>query len=154
MEKDFNKMLNDNKDMPKKIEVTDEKTIKMYGKVMLIAPPKYYDEVIKKVEYGELITTSMIREYLAVRVGADFTDPMTAGIFINIVAWASYQRNSDITPYWRVIKSDGELNSRFPLGVEKQRELLIAEGFEIIKKGRKNIKHYVKDYEKYLANLD
>lgn len=104
---------------------------------MLLAPPKYYDEVIKKVKLGKVITTGMIREYLAVKEGTDFTDPLTAGIFINIVAWASYQRNSDITPYWRVIKSDGELNSRFPLGVESQKELLMAEGFEIIQKGRK-----------------
>ncbi len=45
-----------------------------------------------------------MRDYLAKQNNADFTDPMTAGIFVNIVAWASYQRNEDITPYWRTLK--------------------------------------------------
>lgn len=152
--KDFNKMLNDNKDMPKIIEITDKKTIERYGKTMLVAPPKYYDEVIKKVSLGKLVTTSIIREYLAKEEGVDFTDPMTAGIFINIVAYASEDRKEDITPYWRVLKTGGELNSKFPGGIEKQKELLISEGFTIITKGRKNIKYYVKDYEKYLTKLN
>ena len=49
---------------------------------------------------------------------------MTAGIFINIVAWASYQRNEDITPYWRTLKSDGELNVKYPEAIELQKKLL------------------------------
>ncbi len=28
-----------------------------------------------------------------------FTEPITAGIFVSIVAWASYQRVEDKTPY-------------------------------------------------------
>lgn len=149
--KDFNKMLMDSKDMPKIINITDEESIKKYGgSRMLIAPPVFYDEVIKKVPYGKLITIGKIREILAKENGVDFTDPMTAGIFTNIVAWASYQRKEDITPYWRCLKTNGELNYKYPGGLELQKELLEKEGHIIITKGTKNIKYYVEKYEESL----
>ena len=47
----------------------------------------------------------MLREYFAELSGADFTEPITAGIFVSIVAWASYQSSDDETPYWRTLKS-------------------------------------------------
>lgn len=150
--KDFNAMLKNSKDMPKVQIIKDEVTIKRYGgEKMLLAPPIYYDEVIKKVPKGYVITIKQIREYLAKKLNADFTDPMTAGIFVNIVAWASYQRNEDITPYWRVLKSDGELNNKYPEGIALQKRLLEEEGFTVISKGKKQ-KYYVKDYENSLFN--
>lgn len=153
--KDFNTMMKNNKDMPKIQIVTDLKTIKQYGgNKMFFAPPLYYDELMKKVPKGKLITVKEMRDYLAKQNGADFTDPMTAGIFVQIVAWASFQRKSDITPYWRTLKTDGELNDKYPEGVELQKKLLTEEGHTIIQKGRKNIKYYVKDYEKSLVELD
>jgi len=153
--KDFNAMLNNNKDMPKIQIIKDENSIKRYGgKKMLLAPPIYYDEVMKKVPQGKLITISIIRDHLSKKNSADFTDPMTAGIFVQIVAFASYQRAYNITPYWRTLKSDGKLNNKYQGGIELQKKLLEEEGHEIIAKGRKNIEYYVKDFEKNLVNLD
>ena len=43
---------------------------------------------------------------------ADFTEPITAGIFVSIAAWASFQRKDDETPYWRTLKANGELNEK------------------------------------------
>lgn len=152
--KDFNKMMQESKDMPKIQIVEDEKTIKKYGgNKMFFAPPSFYDELIKKVPKGKLVTMSELRKYLAEKNNADFTDPMTAGIFVNIVAWASFQRNENITPYWRVLKSDGMLNEKYPNAIELQKRLLEEEGHTIISKGRKNIKYYVKDFEKKLITL-
>lgn len=149
--KDFNKMLNDNKDMPKIKVINDEKTIKKYGGTrMFLAPPLYYDKLMRKVPKGELITVGQIREYLAKENNADFTCPLTAGIFINIVAWASYQRKEDITPYWRTLKTNGELNNKYPEGVELQKRLLEEEGHTII---QKESKYYVKDFESKLIKL-
>lgn len=146
--KDFNAMLHKATDMPKIQIVTDEATIKKYGgEKMYFAPPLTYDEIMKKVPYGQVITVGMIRDYLAKENGADFTDPITAGIFVSIAAWASYQRAEDETPYWRTLKAGGELNPKYPRGIEAQREKLEAEGHAIIRKGRTNIKYYVKDYE-------
>ena len=141
--KDFNKMLNDNKDMPKIKVINDEKTIKKYGGTrMLLAPPLYYEKLMRKVPKGKLITAGQIREYLAKENNADFTCPLTAGIFINIVAWASYQRKEDITPYWRTLKTNGELNNKYPEGVELQKRLLEEERHTII---QKESKYYVRD---------
>jgi hypothetical protein len=53
--------------------------------------------------------------------GADFTEPITAGIFVSIAAWASYQRSEDETPYWRTLKANGELNEKYPNGIEAQK---------------------------------
>ena len=152
--KDFNAMLNDSKDMPKVQIITDEKSIEKYGgDRMYFAPPIAYDEVMKKIPYGKLITVGEIRDYFARKSGADFTEPIKAGIFVSIAAWASYQRNTDETPYWRTLKANGELNPKYPGGVESQKMLLESEGHTIIQKGRTNIRYYVKDYEKYLYDV-
>ena len=152
--KDFNAMLHNSKDMPKIQTITDVKSIEKYGgSRMYFAPPIDYDKVMKQVPYGKVITIGKIREYFAKLSGADFTEPITAGIFASIVAWASYQRTDDETPYWRTLKADGELNAKYPGGVEAQKAKLEEEGHTIIQKGRKNIRYYVKDYEDVLFNL-
>lgn len=152
--KDFNAMLHDNKDMPKFQTITDQKSIEKYGgSKMYFAPPIDYDKVMKKIPCGKVITVGKIREYFAELSGADFTEPITAGIFISIAAWASYQRSNDETPYWRILKAEGELNAKYPGGVEAQKEQLEKEGHVIIQKGRTNIRYYVKNYEKVLFDL-
>lgn len=152
--KDFNAMLQDSKDMPKFQIITDQKSIEKYGgSKMYFAPPIDYDKVMKRVPYGKVITIGKIREYFARESGGDFTEPITAGIFVSIAAWASYQRAEDETPYWRTLKANGELNAKYPGGIEAQKEKLEAEGHIIIQKGRKNLKYYVKDYERVLFDL-
>ncbi|MCI8674723.1 MAG: methylated DNA-protein cysteine methyltransferase [Lachnospiraceae bacterium] len=152
--KDFNAMLNDSKDMPKMQTITDQKSIEKYGgSRMYFAPPIAYDEIMKKVPYGKVITVGRIREYFAEKSGADFTEPITAGIFVSIAAWASDQRSEDKTPYWRTLKANGELNAKYPGGMEAQKEKLEAEGHTVIQKGRKNIRYFVKAYEKVLFDL-
>lgn len=152
--KDFNAMLHDSKDMPKFQTITDEKSIEKYGgNRMYFAPPIDYDRVMREVPYGKVTTVGEIRDYFAKLSGADFTEPITAGIFVSIAAWASYQRSADETPYWRTLKANGELNEKYPRGIEAQRQKLEAEGHTVIQKGRKNIRYYVKDYEKVLFDL-
>lgn len=152
--KDFNAMLHRDTGMPKIQIVTDEATVKRYGgDRMYFAPPAAYDEIMKTVPYGKVLTVGAIRDYFAKKNRADFTDPITAGIFVSIAAWASEQRKEEKTPYWRTLKANGELNPKYPGGVEAQREKLEAEGHTVIQKGRKNIKYYVKDYEESLFEL-
>lgn len=152
--KDFNAMLNDSKDMPKIQKIADEKSIQKYGgDKMYFAPPIAYDRVMRLVPYGKLITIGAIREYFAKQNEADFTEPITAGVFVSIAAWASFQRKEDKTPYWRTLKANGELNAKYPGGIDAQRELLEKEGHTVIQKGRTNIRYYVKDYERALFTL-
>ena len=153
--KDFIDMLYNSKDMPKFQTITDEKSIEKYGgDRMYFAPPIDYDRIMKRVPYGKVITVGEIRDYFAKQNGADFTEPITAGIFVSIAAWASYQRSEDETPYWRTLKANGELNAKYPGGIETQKEKLEAEGHTIIQRGRKNISYYVKDYEKAMFELN
>lgn len=153
--KDFNAMLHDSKDMPKFQTITDEASIKKYGgNRMYFAPPIDYDTVMKKVPLGKIITVGEIREHFAKQAGADFTESITAGIFVSIAAWASYQRSDNETPYWRTLKANGKLNEKYPGGALAQKEKLESEGHVVIQKGRKNIRYYVKDYENALFSLD
>lgn len=153
--KDFNAMLINSKDMPKIQTITDAASIKKYGgSRMYFVPPIDYDAVMKRIPAGKVITVGEIRDYFARKAGADFTDPITAGIFVSIAAWASFQRSDDKTPFWRTLKANGELNEKYPDGVSAQKEMLEKEGHTIISRGRKNIKYYVKDYEKSLFKLD
>ena len=139
--KDFNAMLNGHKDMPKFQTITDEKSIAKYGgNCMYFAPPIDYDKAMRLVPFGKLLTVAAIREYFADKSGADFT-------------WASFQRETDPTPYWRTLKANGELNAKYPGGIEAQKEMLEKEGHAIIRKGKKTIRYYVKDYEKALFHL-
>ncbi|MBY9079201.1 MGMT family protein [Paenibacillus sp. HN-1] len=152
--KDFNAMLQNKKDMPKVQVITDKKSIEKYGGVrMFFAPPVDYDRVMKAVPLGKVITTGQIRDAFAKANHADFTDPITAGIFVSIAAWASEQRNDDKTPYWRTLKADGELNPKYPGGVGKQKQKLEAEGHTIIQRGRSNVRYYVQNYQDSLYPL-
>lgn len=55
-----------------------------------------------------------------------------------------------ITPYWRILKTDGEARPNYPGGAEAQSRLLKKEADNIIKKDKK---HIVADFEKYLIRL-
>ena len=148
--KDFNARLNNSKDMPKIVELDEKASKKWGGQRMVIASPLEYDAAIKNVESGKLITTDTLRKYMARTHNTDITCPLTAGIFINICAWASYQRKEDITPYWRVLKTNGELNPKYPEAFDLQIKLLENEGHKVIKKGTK---YFVENYENSLINL-
>ena len=153
--KDFNAMLRRDNGMPRIQTVTDEAAIRTYGGGrMLLAPPLAYDALMRRVPFGRLTTVGELRAHLARESGADFTDPMTAGIFVSIAAWASHQRSEDKIPYWRTLKAGGELNPKYPGGVESQRARLEAEGHTVVQRGRKNLRYYVQDYEKALAELN
>ncbi len=149
--KSFNEKLRDGGSIPEIIEVDDAKAIARFGgPKMLIAPPISYDEIMKKVPRGKVITSDYIRSYLAKKYNADYTCPLTAGIFMNIVAKASVERGADETPYWRSLKKDGELNEKYPDGVDGQKMLLEMEGHTVIQKGRR---YFVKDYTDRLFEL-
>lgn len=152
--KDFNAMLLDSKDMPKIQTVTDPKTIAKYGGTkMFFAPPAAYDALMKAVPCGKVVTVGALRAYLAKSNHADFTDPITAGIFVSIAAWASEQRTENPTPYWRTLKADGELNPKYPGGAEAQKAKLEAEGHRIMQRGRTNLRWFVADFEQALFEL-
>lgn len=70
-------MLRDSKGMPRIQEIADAASIAKYGgRRMLLAPPLDYDALMRQVPPGRLTTVGLLRQQLAERYGADFTDPL------------------------------------------------------------------------------
>lgn len=125
-----------------------------HGKIVkiLIPKPLDVDAIVRGVPEGKLITDEQIREKLAETYQADKICSKLTGMFLRIVAETAEEnlRNGkiQITPYWRVVKKDGRLNTRFPAGVEGQASRLKKEGYTVIQRGKN---YFVEDYERYLV---
>jgi len=147
--KNPNQKLYDSKDMPKIVILDAPGAAARYGGTrMLIAPPAEYDELMKQVPEGRLITADRLRGHLAKKHNADFTCPLTCGIFVNAAALASMERGGvDGTPWWRTLKKDGELNEKYPEGIDGHKLRLEMEGHEVYQKGKR---YFVKDYAQKL----
>src|SRR6266705_1707255 len=115
---------------------------------MLIPTPKLVDDIVRRVPKGKLVTVGELRTKLARDHGADVACPLTTGIFVRIVAEAaneaSQQGAKRITPYWRVVRDNGELNPKFPGGLSQQTRYLRAEGFAFVRDNKKPI---VKEFQ-------
>ena len=140
--------------LPKVVEVPPSWEKRMGGKRVLVPTPLLVDRLIRKVRKGKLITVNQIRESLAIDFKADSSCPMTVGIFLRIISEVAEEDlqtgKKRVTPYWRVIKTDGSLNPKFPGGVKAQALRLKEEGHKIIAgSGKKSPK--VKDFEKALT---
>ena len=147
--KTFNEKLNSPGDLPKVEKLTSPRLIERYKSPTLAIPaPTEYDQLMKKVPKGKLTTIDRMMARMAEKYNAGAACPMTAGIFVNIAANASEERQGvEETPWWRTLKKDGQLNEKFPDGIEGQRARLEAEGHAVIQKGKKFL---VADYEKKL----
>ena len=152
--KSWQEKLNDDKDLPRVEPITD-KMSKRWGEGTFVIPaPREVNEIMRQVPIGKLITVNQIREVVARKHGASIGCPITTGIFAWVAAHAAAEAavagQSDITPYWRTLKSKGELNPKYPGGVEELAAHLEAEG-HTIDWGRKTPR--VKDFEKALVEV-
>jgi hypothetical protein len=138
-QKSWREKLADSKDLPK---------------TMVIPSPAEVDEAMRRVPKGRLATINEIRACLANKHGTDIACPMTTGIFAWIAAHAAEESRTagkkDLTPYWRTLKTGGELNPKYPGGIPALRKLLAAEGHKVVKKGGRFL---VADFDKKLATL-
>ena len=157
--KTYNEKLNSAGDLPKIVDISDQpKAVqRMGGTKMLIAEPMRYNGIMAGVPEGKVITVDRIRAYLAAQAGADFTCPLTAGIFTNICAHASEERDRSGTagehgkiPWWRTLRAKGELNEKYPEGIDGHKLRLEMEGHIVIQKGKR---YFVLGYEEALAQL-
>jgi hypothetical protein len=102
---------------------------------MLIASPLAVQEELAKVPPGRVIAAPVLRAQLARRFGADYTCPITTGIFLRIVAEAALEEARDHeVPAWRVVSENGALLDKLPGGPERQAERLRREGIEVEKR--------------------
>ena len=151
--KTYNEKLNSPGNLPKIEDLFDKPDAvkRLGGSKMLIAAPLQYNEIMAKIPEEKVITTDRIRAYLAAKSGADVTCPLTAGIFINICANASVERDNNQIPFWRTLKAKGELNEKYPDGADGQKLMLEMEGHTVIQKGKR---YFVQDYEEKLVDLE
>jgi len=148
--------LEDDKGLPK-VEKIRGKLSKRWGTGTVVIPaPKEVDQMMRKVPKGKVTTINQIREALAGRHRATIGCPITTGIFAWVAAHAAEEDatagKKRVTPYWRTLKSGGELNAKYPGGVEAQARRLRAEG-HAIELGKGGRPRKVKDFQKSLAKL-
>lgn len=154
--KSWREKLQDSKDLPRVVEINDKMSKRWGTGTCVIPAPIEVDEVMRSVPEGRLITINQIREFLAKKHSASIGCPITTGIFCNIAARAAEEDGGEgkkeITPYWRTLKSKGELNEKYPGGVAAQASRLQAEG-HTIEPGRGKKPPVVKDFEKVLVEI-
>lgn len=125
-----------------KVEPMDERMVRRLGPGTLLVPaPFEIDEVMRSVGSGETITTDEIRARLAAKHGATTACPLVTGISVRIAACAAEEREREgkgpVTPYWRTLKTGGELNDKLPGGIEHQKLMLELEGHTIRQQGKR-----------------
>jgi hypothetical protein len=121
---------------------------------MVVPAPLEVDALMKKVPRGKLTTINELRTALARKHHVDVGCPITTGIFAWIAAHAVEEAAAEggkrTTPYWRTLKTGGELNARYPGGIAALKRKLAAEGHRVVAKGKR---HLVADFEKKLVAL-
>ena len=152
--KSWQEKLADSKGLPKVGRVMGKMRTKWGTGTMVVPAPLEVDEVMRKVPKGKLLTINEIRQHLAKKHGVTITCPITTGIFAWIAAHAAEEAADSgkkrFTPYWRTLKSGGELNPKYPGGVANLQRHLEAEGHRVVQKGKRFV---VEGFEKALARM-
>jgi hypothetical protein len=146
--------LADAKGLPQVAPICGNMTRRWGEGTMVIPAPAEVDALMRRVPKGKLVTINELRQALAKKHGATIACPITTGIFAWIAAHAADEATAAgakrITPYWRTLKSGGEVNPKYPGGLAALKRLLAAEGHRVVAKGKK---HVVVEYEARLARL-
>lgn len=152
--KTWREKLADNKGLPVVKQLTGKSARRFGVGTMLLPSPLEVDGLMKRVPKGKLTTINHLRDALAKRHGATMSCPICTGIFAWIAAHAADESAAGgvkrITPYWRTLKNDGELNPKYPGGISALKAHLKAEGHHVIAKGKR---FFVADFEKSLAGV-
>jgi alkylated DNA nucleotide flippase Atl1 len=154
--KSWREKLADSKDLPRVARITPKMSARWGRGTVVIPAPMEVDAIMKRVPRGKLATINEIRAALARKHRATIGCPITTGIFAWIAAHAAEEAaalgRKRITPWWRTLKSNGELNPKYPGGVKRQAARLRAEGHRIAPgKGKRPPR--LKDFETRLCML-
>src|ERR1051326_514109 len=149
--KSWREKLADRKGLPKVGEIRGNMSKRWGEGTMVIPAPTEVDALMRQVPKGKLATINELRAALAVKHKVTFACPITTGIFSWIAAHAADEAAAEgakkVTPYWRTLKTGGELNPKYPGGVAGNAKRLRAEGHKIVHKGKRFV---VQDYQKAL----
>lgn len=150
--KSWREKLTTNKGLPKVAAVTGKMTRRWGSGKMVIPAPLEVDALMKQVPKGRVVTINELRAFLAARHRANFACPITTGIFSWIAAHAAAEAEAEgkkrVTPYWRTLKTGGEINPKYPGGVAEISRRLEAEGHRVVQKGKRFV---ISDYQRVLV---
>ena len=147
--KTWRQKLEDSKGLPKTGRVEGKMTTRWGTGTMVIPAPLEVDELMHRVPKGKLVTINELRAALAKKHKVDIACPITTGIFAWLAANAAEETRGK-NPYWRTLKTGGQLNEKYPGGIPALRRKLQAEGHKVIQKGKR---YLVADFEQSLAAL-
>jgi len=126
-----------------------------HGEGTIATPsPAEVEEAMRGVPEGRLATVLGIGEDIAARHQATIGCTVTTAIFAHMVAHATEEAmttgagRTPGTPYWRTLKIGGELNPKYPGGIDAQMSRLEAEGHTVVQRGKR---YFVEDFAKKLV---
>ena len=141
--KSWREKLADDKGLPKVGKVEGKMTQRWGTGTMVIPAPREVDALMRQVPKGRLVTINELRAALAKKHKVNIACPITTGIFSWIAAHASAEAEAEgtkrITPYWRTLKTGGEVNPKYPGGVDALARRLRAEGHKLVSKGKRTL---------------
>ena len=150
--KSWREKLLDNKGLPKTGRIEGKMSTRWGRGTMVVPAPIEVDELMRRVPKGKLVTINELRAALAEKHRVDIACPITTGIFSWIAAHAAQEAAAEgakqITPYWRTLKTGGELNPKYPGGIAALKRQLQSEGHRIVQRGKR---YLVMDHEKSLV---
>lgn len=154
-QKTLQEKLKDAKGLPKVTGIPEKMQARWGAGTIAIPSPGEVNDIMRKVPERRLITVNKIRDIVARKHGATIGCPMTTGIFVWLSARAAEEAikegKKNVTPFWRTLKSGGELNENYPGGISAQAARLKKEG-HVIECGLGKKPPKVKNYEKHLVN--
>ncbi len=118
------------------------------GDTVVLVDAMEVSDIMKSVPKGKLMTLKEVCAKIAKKHKVKWACTLVTGIHVMIAANAAYEMKSKV-PYWRVLKMEGELNEKYPKGLNAQKKLLEKEGHKVIRKGKRM---FVADYEKKLKH--
>lgn len=124
-----------------------------HGQGTIVIPSaREVEEAMRKVPEGRLATVMGISEQLAREHGTTIGCTVTTAIFASMAAQAAAEDgqagNPSPTPYWRTLKADGELNLKYPGGLDELMRRLESEGHTVVQRGRR---YFVEDFQHKLV---
>jgi hypothetical protein len=153
--KTWQEKLADHKGFPKVCDIDSTKSKRWGTGTFVIPAPTEVDELMRRVPKGGLITIDDLRKILARRHRATIACPITTGIFAWIAAHAAVEAEAEgkrnTTPYWRTLKTGGEVNPKYPGGIASLKRKLAAEGHKVRQKGKR---FFVEDFERHVSALN
>lgn len=99
---------------------------------MLIASPDTIAAIVQRIPRGQVLRLGDLRAALAAAHDANYTCPMTTGIFLRMLAEdVDRAGTGDDMPWWRVVRDNGALLDKLPGGAAGQQQRLERDGIVV-----------------------